>query len=213
MLKRITLCLGALLLSMGGTHILAFSSQYQVPYELPPAGIILGDGEHLLCGKSRDGKIELENGAQFKVIPGEVEKVMEEWYTYDYLSFSPNPYPFGGSDFYVTNLTRGGFVHANYWAGPRFNNTYTMTIHHIDPYYGEVYLIDSQSYAQDQTVTRWVVEPKDWEYLRTWEKGETVIVGMNSDWFARWFSDCPYILVSYENFQFVKYVRARPEQL
>jgi len=211
MLKKFTCYLGALLLLLGGTQL--FAIQHQTPHNIPPAGIILGDGEHLLCGKSRDGKIELHNGAQFKVLPGEIEKVMEEWDYYDHLTFSPNPYPLGGSEFYVTNLTRGGFVHANYWAGPKFNNLYTMTIHHVDPHYGDIYLIDSQKLLADRTVSRWAVESKDWEYLKNWQKGETVLVGMNSNWFAKLFSSCPFILVSYENFQFVKYIRATPQQL
>ncbi len=211
MLRKFTLFLGTLCFLFGGAHL--FAIPHQPPHEIPPAGIILGDGEHLLCGKSRDGKIELHNGAQFKVLPGEVEKVMQEWDYYDHLAFSPNPYPFGGSNFYVTNLTRGGFVHAEYWAGPRFNNIYTLTIHHIDPYYGEIYLIDSHKRPEDRTITRWIIEPKDWEHIKRWERGETVIVGLNSNWFAGMFSSHPFILVSYENFQFVKYVRASPQPL
>lgn len=211
MLRKFTLFLGTLCLFFGGAHL--FAVPHQPPHEIPPAGIILGDGEHLLCGKSRDGKIEFHNGAQFKVLDAEKEKVMEEWDYYDHLAVSPNCYPCGGSNFYVTNLTRGGFVHAEYWAGPRLNNIYTLKIHHIDHHYGEIYLIDGHKCHEDRTITRWIIEPKDWEYIQKWRCEETVIVGLNNNWFARWFSIHPFILISYENLPFVKYVRASPEPL
>lgn len=205
MLNRFIGCIGALLLIMSGSF-----AAHQAPQDVPPAGVIIDHGEHLLCGKSRDGKLELHTGAQFKVPPDEIETVLIEWDYYDHLAICPNPYPMGGSDFYIVNLTRGGFVHANYHNGPKSNSIYTMTIVYADPHEGRISLIDNNPIPSQRKVVHWEVEPKDRHYLFEWENGETVIVGVDDSWYSSLFSTYNFILISYENLNSVKYIRAIP---
>ncbi|NGX51398.1 MAG: hypothetical protein K1060chlam2_01264 [Chlamydiae bacterium] len=205
MLKRLTLCLWMCLFLLGGSYLNA--SRYQIPNEVPAVGIILEDGQHLLCLRSLEGKIELENGAQFKVVPEDIDVMMNEWHPYDHLTFSPNRYPFAVSDFFIHNLTSGGYVHADYCLAPQYQSSRTKKIHHIDPFYGEIYLVDGQSES------RWIVDEKDREYLNEWKKGEAIIVGMNNDWYSRWFSSSPFILINNNHMDSVKFIRASREPL
>ncbi|QVL56923.1 MAG: hypothetical protein KFB93_05930 [Simkaniaceae bacterium] len=167
--------------------------------------IILNAGEHLFIGRSRDGKIQLEDGTRLQAISSEAAKVSEEWDYNEHITFSPNPYPGGGSEFYVLNIDRGEFVHADLYSHPNPVNEYTLKIFHIDPYDGEIILRTNASEEQD-----WQVEKKDLGILDEWGNGDRVIIGMNSNWFASFFSDCKYIMVNCDKHPYTSYVRIKP---
>ena len=95
----------ALLLVVGSLYAEYQHNRPQIfypEYQPPKAGLILGTGEHELRGKGSDGIIELQDGTQFKAIPSH-KNAMKYWDYYDQITFCPNPYPFGGSEFYVIN--------------------------------------------------------------------------------------------------------------
>jgi hypothetical protein len=167
--------------------------------------------EHLLLGKSRDGKIQLEDGTIFKILSSDAETVFEEWDYNEYLTFSANPYPtsiwifpLGGSEFYLFNSELGEFVYANLHSSPNPNNVRTLRIHYIDPYEGEVIL---RSQEEEKS---WKVEAKDLEYLKDWEESDRVIIGLNSHFFASFLSNCKFILVNCDKQGKARYVRVSP---
>ena len=53
--------------------------------------VILNAGEHLLSGKGRDGKIQLEDGTMFKALPSDAAKNFDEQSYEEHITFSPNP--------------------------------------------------------------------------------------------------------------------------
>ncbi len=167
--------------------------------------VILNAGEHLLTGKSRDGKIQIEDGTILKAISPEQSKVFNEWDYHEHIAFSPNPYPGGGSEFYVLNIDRGEFIHADLYSEPNPTNEYTQRIFHIDPFDGEVVLIRKEGAKQ-----HWEVEKKDLSILEEWENGDRIIIGKNSNWFARYFSSCPYIMINCDKHHQTSYVRIKP---
>lgn len=171
--------------------------------------VILNGGEHLLVGKSRDGKIQIEDGAMFKALSSEAATVYEDWDYNEHITFSPNPYPGGGSEFYVLNIDRGEFVHANLHSEPNPKHEYTQRVKHIDPYDGEIILWRNHDRDTEQS---WYVEQKDLEFLSGWDNDDRVIIGMNSNWFARFFSDCKFVLVNCDKHRQTTYVRIRPYQ-
>ena len=70
--------------------------------------VIPKPGEHILSGKGRDGKIQFEDGTMFKALPSDAAKVFDEWSYREHITFLPNPYPYGGSEFYVMNIGPNG---------------------------------------------------------------------------------------------------------
>ena len=176
---------------------------------LPPSGIILDHGEHLLCGKNFEGRLQLHDGSQFKMLTDEIEKIMEEWDYYDRLTFSPNPHYLGGSDVYVINLTKDDFIHADYWIGPKTDqeDLYTTFVHHVDPSYGELSLINKN--AKTPTETYWQVQKEDWKYLEQWQSDDTVVIGINNKGFLG--SNYDYILVNYDKLEVVNQIRVLPK--
>lgn len=171
--------------------------------------VILNGGEHLLVGKSRDGKIQIEDGTMFKALSSEAATIFEDWDYHEHITFSPNPYPGGGSEFYVLNIDRGEFVHANLHSIPNPKNEYTLRLKHIDPYDGEIIFWRN---SDPETEQRWFVELKDLDYLINWENHDRVIIGMNSNWYAPFFSDCKFILVNCDKHGQTTYVRVRPNR-
>lgn len=188
-----------------GINLAADEGLYAKGRQVP---VILNGGEHLLVGKSRDGKVQIEDGAIFKAVTStEAATVYEDWDYHEHVVFSPNPYPAGGSEFYVLNTDRGEFIHANLYSMPNPDNDYTQRIFHIDSYDGEVILRTRKGVEQT-----WEIEKKDLEHLVEWENGDRVIIGMNSNWFARFSSDCKYILVNCDKHQRTTHVRIRPSK-
>lgn len=169
----------------------------------PTPTVILNDGEHLLCGKSRDGKVEFEDGTQFKTLKNDAQKIFEEWDYHEHLVVSSNPYPGGGSDYYIYNVDRGEYVHANFYSEPNRHDAYTQAIFHIDPYYGEIYLRNVSG-----SESEWQVEEKDFPYLEKWEPNDRVIIGKNSNWIESFRTDCPYIMINCDK-NHLKYVRVK----
>jgi hypothetical protein len=171
--------------------------------------VILNGGEHLLVGKSRDGKIQIEDGAMFKALSSDAVTVYENWDYNEHITFSPNPYPGGGSEFYVLNIDRGEFIHADLFSEPVAKHEYTQRIRHIDPCDGEIVLWRNHDKDTEQN---WYIEKKDLEHLSMWEYDDRVIIGMNSNWFARFFSDCKFVLINCDKHRQTKYIRIRPYQ-
>ena len=167
--------------------------------------IILNAGEHLLTGKSRDGKIQFEDGAMLKVLKLDKGKIADGWDYHEHITFLPNPYPFGGSEFYVLNIDREEFAHANLYSQPNPTSEHTQRIFHIDPLDGEIVLKTINGVEQD-----WQVEKKDLEILKDWENGDRVIIGKNSNWFATFVSECKFIMVNCDKHRLSSYVRIKP---
>ncbi|QVL56922.1 MAG: hypothetical protein KFB93_05925 [Simkaniaceae bacterium] len=198
--------------------LLAFSSLFADYYhnrpqmlysehQAPKASYILGSGQHEMRGKSPDGIIELEDGTQFKAISRH-RQAMEYWNFYDRITFCPNPYPFGGSEFYVVNESNGEYFKADIWASPAVENPHTFRLSHIDREYQEIVLVGNQGMK-----IRWKIDPEDFDYLRYWKRGDAIVVGKNSNWFSSYFSDYEFILVSYSATEDILYVRANPKPL
>lgn len=176
-------------------------------YQPPKAGFILGTGEHELRGKGSDGIIELQDGTQFKAIPSH-KNAMKYWNYYDQITFCPNPYLFGGSEFYVVNESNGEYFKADIWASAAVKNPYALRLVEIDGRYQEIILVSQQGMR-----LRWKIDPEDFEYLRYWKIGDVVVIGKNNNWFSRYFSDDEYILVSYSATEDILYVRGTPKPL
>ena len=171
----------------------------------PTPLILLNAGEHLLCGKSRDGKIEFEDGTQFKALSSEALKVYEEWEYHDHLAVTPNTLPMGGSEFYVTNLDQGNeFIHANFLSATYVDNDYTQHVHHIDPHDGEIYIWNGAG-----TETVWKLDSNDLELLENWRHGDRVVVGLNDLWIEKMRSECEFVIVNCDR-SYLKHIRVSP---
>lgn len=187
------------------TSFITFCKAEVIPYSPVQEHFILPQGTQLLAGKGIDGSvIELQDGAQFEIIDSDQEEVLD-WRTNSPLTISPNSSWFSDADFLITNRHTGTYVRANYIAGPVLEHYFTNRIFHIDSYYGEMILIDGRG-----NQTRWELDSQDIKYIRDWQKGETVVIGAYDNWYARLVSKAKYILISYENSNFVKFVRANP---
>lgn len=183
--------------------------------------LILLDGQHLLSARTPDGSvIELEEGSQFEVIKADCD-IANEWESQDLLTISANTTPkrFRSGDYYITNSNKdGSYVRADYKEHPVVDHPYTLTIYHIDHHYGEIYMIDGRGYK-----SCWQVNPKDIHLIRNWgfqidpqtrkKIWDTVIIGKNEGCLSNWFSNDEFILISYENTNYVQYVRASKKQL
>jgi len=181
------------LLFLVGTQLAAW--QAQPPGAEPPAPIILlNAGEHLLCGKSRDGRIELQDGTQFKALSAEAMKVYEEWDYHDHLSITRNTMPMGGSEYYIANLDKSGeFVHANFLSEPYVYGPYTQFINYIDPFDGEVSVFNNNG-----NEFWWQIDKNDLLLLRGWEKNDRILIGKNDLWIEKMRSDCEFVMVNIE---------------
>jgi len=158
----------------------------------PPPLVLLNAAEHLLCGKSRDGKIEFEDGTKFKVLSAEALKVYEEWDYYDHLSVTPNVMPMGGSEYYITNHDKDDvFVHANFLDKPYGNSDYTQFINHIDKHEGRVSIFN-----ENGNEFWWMIEPKDLSKAEKWHEKDRVIIGKNNVWIETFYTDCQYIMIN-----------------
>lgn len=192
------------LLSLVGTQLAAWQSQ--PPGAEPPAPIVLlNAGEHLLCGKSRDGKIEMQDGTQFKALSAESMKVYEEWDYHDHLSITRNTLPMGGSEYYITNLDKGGeFVHANFLSEPYKGGPYTQFINHIDPFDGEVSIFNNNG-----NEFCWKIDEKDLLLLEGWEENDRILIGKNDLWIERMRSDCEFVMVNVDK-NYLTHLRVSP---
>ena len=179
------------LLFLVGTQLAAW--QAQPPGAEPPAPIILlNAGEHLLCGKSRDGRIELQDGTQFKALSAEAMKVYEEWDYHDHLSITRNTMPMGGSEYYIANLDKSGeFVHANFLSEPYVYGPYTQFINYIDPFDGEVSVFNNNG-----NEFWWQIDKNDLLLLKGWDKNDRILIGKNDLWIEKMRSDCEFVMVN-----------------
>lgn len=188
--------------------IATFCNAEVTPYTPIQEHFILPQGTQLLAAKGIDGSlIELQDGAQFTVVDSDHEEVLE-WKTNSPLTISPNPYWFSSTDFFITNRHTGTYVGVTYTASPVLDHPFTNRIFHIDPYYGEVILMDGRG-----NQTCWEVDPQDIKYIQDWQKGETVVIGAYDNWYSKLVSKAKFILISYENFRTVKFVRANQRPL
>ncbi|MCP5504541.1 MAG: hypothetical protein H7A41_05240 [Chlamydiales bacterium] len=176
-------------------------------YQPPKVGQILGAGEHELRGIGSDGIIEIEDGTQFKAIPSH-KNAMKHWDYYDQITFCPNPYPFGGSEFYVINETNKEYFKADIWKSAAVKNPHALRLAEIDRSYQEIILVTQQGMKM-----RWKIDPEDFDYLRHWKIGDVIVIGKNNNWFSKYFSDYDYILVSYSATEDILYVRGTPKPL
>jgi len=168
--------------------------------------IILTEGMHYLLGRGFDGSVvELENGAQFEIAPEDQGEV-RRWKTYAILTISPNSYWFSDHDFLLTNWHTNTHVLARYSASPSLTNPFTYFVQRIHPWSGEMVLTDLAG-----KFTFWKIDLQDAAYARDWQPGDTVIVGHYDNWYSRFLSNKRYVLISYENSNRVKFVRADPD--
>ncbi len=185
-----------------------FTTSYTVHPQFlnQPAQIILPNGVHYTMGIGIDGScVELENGAQFEIVPEDRDEVCT-WGGYTVLTICPNPYLFSSGDFLLVNSHTKREVRANYAYGPFLDNPFTYFIKHIRPWSGEIVLTNLSN-----DILCWRVDPADARYLQSWEMGDTVLIGHYNTWYSRFVSKSEYILMSYENSNYVKFVRAIPD--
>lgn len=163
------------------------------PFDYPPQpNYILAKGMHFIIGISPDGVIELENECQFKTADG-YAYALQYWDLKDLVTFSPNNNFFGGSEFYIVNLSKNQSVKVNIWRGPNLDNSRTDRLLSIDEFREEIVLSNNFGVK-----ARWKIHTDDFrELIRHWKMGASVIIGRNDGGFvSRWFSSEPYILVS-----------------
>lgn len=193
--------------SLHAEHYQNRSQVFYPSYDDSKPGRILAAGEHELRGIGSDGIIEIEDGTQFKAVLSH-RTAMKRWKCTDLITFCPNPYPFGGSEFYVLNESNGEYFKANIWASPALKNPHALRLEEIDRERQEVVLSISQGMR-----FRWKIDPDDFEYLRHWKIGDVIVIGKNNNWFSRYFSDYEHILVSYSATEDILYVRGTPKPL
>lgn len=182
------------------------------PFDYPPQqeslkpNFILGIGEHFTLGMSPDGVIELENECQFKTPEG-YAYALQYWDLNDHVTFTPNNHFFGGSEFYLVNLTKNESLKANIWRGPNLDNPCTSRLLKVDELQEEVVLSNS-----DGVKSRWKIQSEDFpKILEHWKLGASVIAGKNAgSCLSRWFSSETHILVCYRAARHNLYVRATP---
>ncbi len=192
------------LLFLVGTQLAAWQSQ--PPGAKSPAPIfLLNAGEHLLCGKSRDGKIELQDGTQFKALSAEAMKVYEEWDYHDHLSITRNTMPMGGSEYYIANLDKSGeFVHANFLSEPYMHGPYTQFINYIDPFDGEVSVFNNNG-----NEFWWQIDKNDLLLLKGWKKNDRILIGKNDLWIEKMRSDCEFVMMNVDK-TYLPHLRVSP---
>lgn len=198
-------------LALIGSAIFVNAAQPDYPFyrpnQQPQANYILKEGEHELRGKSGDGIIEFENGAQFKAV-SDPERVMT-WNFYDHITIIPNPYPFRHAPYYAVNIDKkGDYVCVDYWRSPGKSNPATDFLWRIDRASQEIILM-----SNTKVKTRWKVDEDDFrELCQHWKHGDSVIVGKNEGWFTCW-SEHKFILISYRASNHNAYIRATPKPL
>ncbi|MCB1082439.1 MAG: hypothetical protein KDK63_04770 [Chlamydiia bacterium] len=200
MMKSLPLALAFLV----GTYLYGSSGLHARGHHIPVAPTeILSGGDHLLYGKGGDGKVQIEDGTLFDVHEADASKV-SKWKYGDVIAISPNPYPGGGSEFYITHAEKKEYVHANLYSKPNRSSDYTLYIYHLDPFDGHIEL------RSKDEVLEWQIEKKDLEHIGVWEEGDRVIIGKNDMWYARLFSSCRHILVNCDKQRKTTYLRIKP---
>lgn len=182
------------------------------PFDTPPQqeslkpNFILARGEHFILGMSPDGVIELENECQFKAADG-YAYALQYWDLNDRVTFTPNNQFFGGSEFYMVNLTKNESLKVNIWRGPNLDNPRTSRLLKVDEFREEIVLSNS-----DGVKSRWKIQHEDFPKIQErWKLGASVIAGKNEgSCLSRWFSSETHILVSYRATRHNLYVRATP---
>ena len=169
--------------------------------------VIIPQGMHSLLGKAIDGSfIEIENGAQFRITRQEDRNEVLRWSTDSVLRISPNPYWWmRNASFVVTHYHSGNYVFVNEKAGPVLDHPLTYIICDINPYQGKITIGNARGDS-----TCWKIDRQDIPYTQDWKVGESIIIGHYDVWYSRFFSGDKYILISYENIDQVKFVRATP---
>lgn len=158
----------------------------------PVEKVLLNPGEHHLCGKSHDGKIELEDGTLFKALSSDIETVYKTWNYQDLIAFSHNPYPYPikSSEFYIENITRGEVIRADFYSSSNPND-FQLKILHVDPAFGEIVFTKNGEVSGE-----WQVYEKDFSLLEHWETEDQVIIGKNNNLVENFGTNCPYILLN-----------------
>ncbi len=185
-----------------------FTTSYTVPPQFfnQKAQVILPNGVHYTNGIGINGScVELENGAQFEIVPEDRDEACS-WNGYTLLTISPNPYLFSSGDFLLVNSDTKRYVRANYSYGPFLDSPFTYFVKQIRPWSGEIVLTNLSN-----DILCWKVDSADAKYLQSWEMGDTVLIGHYDTWYSRFVSKSEYILMSYENSDCVKFVRAIPD--
>ncbi len=170
--------------------------------------VIFPDGVHYLLKNTVDGSyIELENGAQFAIIPEDQDEA-STWETHSILTISPNSYLFSDGDFVLTNSQTKTHVCATYAFSPSVESPSTYFIQEIHPWSGRITLTNLAN-----RLFFWRVDFSDSEYIQNWEVGDTVIIGYYDTWYSGLLSKSKYILITIgsENSDRVKFVRAMPD--
>lgn len=127
--------------------------------QLPKSNYILAEGVHFIIGMSPDGVIELENECQFKTADG-YAYALQYWDLNDRVTFSPNNNFFGGSEFYIVNLSKNESVKVNIWRGPNLDNSRTDRLLSIDEFREEIVLSNNFGVK-----TRWKIHTDDFREL------------------------------------------------
>jgi len=200
-MKKIIFALLILLGNIEAGHYSQFSYPKSDPAKI---GYILGNGEHELRGKGNDGIIEIEDGTQFKAIPHH-RYAMKDWNFHDPISFCPNYYPFGGSEFYVVNERNRQYFKANIWASASIDNPHTLHLAEVDRVYKNIILSNNEGMRM-----RWDIDPRHFErLLKYWQIGDVIVIGKCN----HWLSHHQYILVSYSATEDILYVYGTPQPL
>jgi len=184
------------------TFLVCFFTCLQATSPLPDH-LIIPEGSQVFMARSLDGSvIEIQDGAQFSVSSSDIEEVLT-WDAQTPIAISPNPYWFSDTDFFITNQKNGTYIGVYYITEPDPKNPLRNTIYHLDPFYGEIVIQDvkgSQLFFE--------VDPEDIKYIQTWKQGDSIVVGVNDNWYSKMSSNGNFILINFKHLGEVKYVRA-----
>lgn len=118
--------------------------------------------------------IEIQDGSHWKVLPSDIS-IARSWRPGDVLVISLNKGWFSSHEYWIYNLSIGGYVRADLQFAPLDGGPFTLSIKSIDRANRTVTLKDS---------SRLVVAFPDSGYLDVWKTGDSIIVAYHDSIFA-----------------------------
>ncbi len=148
---------------------------------IPPYTSYSSFSYHTLKTKGASTSIELEDGSWWKISSSD-SWILSGWQVGDFVTITPNTGWFSSARFLIQNKSRGTHVKAEIEVGPETYGPYSWLVQSLDVFSGIVCL--AQQSINGVTQTYWKVDFSDNYLLREWAVNDTVIVGVNDNWFS-----------------------------
>lgn len=128
--------------------------------------------------------VELEDGSIWSIYSADRYKTYD-WMTGDIIIILQNTDFFSSFQYKLVNVNTGAVCKTNLSLGPIYNGYYTHWIVALDYLHNEVYLEDGSV---------WHISGWDTSIMDKWLPNDTVIIGINDDWFTQ--GSNPNILIN-----------------